>query len=134
MKGRHLFGEGHLLERERLVEEIRYSLSLPFFRADITLFKVSDELLHLEQWTFNSKITPLYCLIAKVLHNYEFELEILILVVLSYCGVSNMVSRRPLFFFINSYSNIILPITYLFFIYFIAIAIKLSYALFQAVV
>ena len=49
MKGRHLFGEGHLLERERLVEEIRYSLSLPFFRADITLFKVSDELLHLEQ-------------------------------------------------------------------------------------
>ena len=70
-------------------------------------------------------------LIAKVLHNYEFELEILILVVLSYCGVSNMVSRRPLFFFINSYSNII---TYLFFIYFMAIAIKLSYALFQAVV
>ena len=73
-------------------------------------------------------------LIAKVLHNYEFELEILILVVLSYCGVSNMVSRRPLFFFINSYSNIILPITYLFFIYFMTIAIKLSYALFQAVV
>ena len=73
-------------------------------------------------------------LITKVLHNYEFELEILILVVLSYCGVSNMVSRRPLFFFINSYSNIILPITYLFFIYFMAIAIKLSYALFQAVV
>ena len=73
-------------------------------------------------------------LIAKVLHNYEFELEILILVVLSYCGVSSMVSWRPLFFFINSYSNIILPITYLFFIYFMAIAIKLLYALFQAVV
>ena len=36
-------------------------------------------------------------LIAKILHNYEFELEILILVVLSYCGVSNMVSRRPSF-------------------------------------
>ena len=33
-------------------------------------------------------------LIAKNLHNYEFELEILILVALSYCGVSNMVSRR----------------------------------------
>ena len=39
-------------------------------------------------------------LIAKILHNYEFELEILILVVLSYCGVSNMVSRRPSFQFI----------------------------------
>ena len=71
-------------------------------------------------------------LIAKILHNYEFELEILILVVLSYCSVSNMVSQRPLF--INSYSNIILPIIYLFFIYFIALVIKLSYALFLAVV
>ena len=39
-------------------------------------------------------------LIAKILHNYEFGLEILILVVLSYCGVSNMVSRRPSFQFI----------------------------------
>ena len=39
-------------------------------------------------------------LIAKILHNYEFELEILILVVLSYCGVSNMVSRCPSFQFI----------------------------------
>ena len=36
-------------------------------------------------------------LIAKILHNYEFELEILILIVFSYCGVSNMVSRRPSF-------------------------------------
>ena len=39
-------------------------------------------------------------LIANILHNYESELEILILVVLSYCGVSNMVSRRPSFQFI----------------------------------
>ena len=36
-------------------------------------------------------------------------------------------------FFISSYSNIILPIIYLFLIYFMAI-IKLSYALFLAVV
>ena len=39
-------------------------------------------------------------LIAKFFHNYEFELEILILVVLSYCSVSNTVSRRPSFQFI----------------------------------
>ena len=37
-------------------------------------------------------------LIAKILYNYVFEWEILILVVLSYCGVSNMVPRRPLFY------------------------------------
>ena len=43
-----------------------------------------------------------------------------------------MVSQSPLF--INSYSNIILLIIYLFFIYFIALVIKLSYALFLAVV
>ena len=47
--GRHLFGEGHLLGRGRLVEEIRYSLFIPFFRADIILFKVSDELLYFSQ-------------------------------------------------------------------------------------
>ena len=39
-------------------------------------------------------------LIANILHNYEFELEILILVVFSYCSVSNMMSRRPSFQFI----------------------------------
>ena len=47
--GRHSFGEGHLLGRGRLVEEIRYSLFIPFFRADIILFKVSDELLYFSQ-------------------------------------------------------------------------------------
>ena len=47
--GRHLFGEGHLLGRGRLVEEIRYSLIVPFFRTDIILFKVSDELLYFAQ-------------------------------------------------------------------------------------
>ena len=52
-------------------------------------------------------------LILQILHNYEFEFEILILVVVSYCGVSNVVSWRPLF--INTYSNIVLPIIYLFF-------------------
>ena len=36
-------------------------------------------------------------LIAKILHNYEFELEFLILALLSYSGVSNMVSWRTLF-------------------------------------
>ena len=41
--------EGHLLGRGRLVEEIRYSLFIPFFRADIILFKVSDELLYFAQ-------------------------------------------------------------------------------------
>ena len=71
-------------------------------------------------------------LIPQILHNYEFEFETLILVVLSYCGVSNMVPRRPLF--INSYSNIVLPIIYLFFINFIPIVIKSSHALFLAVV
>ena len=59
--GGHLFGEGHLLGRGRLVEEIRYSLFIPFFRADIILFKVSDELLYFSQLTFNSKMTPLCC-------------------------------------------------------------------------
>ena len=44
-----------------------------------------------------------------------------------------MVSRRPIFF-ISSYSNIILLIIYLFFIYFKAIVIKLSCALFLGVV
>ena len=44
-------------------------------------------------------------LIAKIVPNYEFKLEILILVVLSYCGISNMVSRRLLFYlFISKYS------------------------------
>ena len=71
-------------------------------------------------------------LIPQILHSYEFEFEILILVVVSYCGVSNMVSWRPLF--INTYSNIVLPIIYLFFIYFIPIVIKSSHALFLAVV
>ena len=71
-------------------------------------------------------------LIPQILHNYEFEFEILILVVLSYCGVSNVVSWRPLF--INTYSNIVLPIIYLFFIYLIPIVIKSSHALFLAVV
>ena len=54
----------------------------------------------MSQWTFNSKITPLYCnsLIAKIVLNYEFKLEILTLVVLSYCGISNMVSRRLFFY------------------------------------
>ena len=66
------------------------------------------------------------------MHSYEFEFEILILVVVSYCAVSNMVSWRPLF--INTYSNIVLPIIYLFFIYFIPIVIKSSHALFLAVV
>ena len=66
------------------------------------------------------------------MHNYEFEFEILILVVLSYFGVSNVVSWRPLF--INTYSNIVLPIIYLFFIYLIPIVIKSSHALFLAVV
>ena len=47
--GRHSFGEGHLLGRGHLVEEIRYSLFIPFFRADIILFKVSDELLYFSQ-------------------------------------------------------------------------------------
>ena len=100
MKGRHLFGEGHLLERERLVEEIRYSLSLPFSEQTSLYLKY---LMNSYIWNSEPSIPrlPHYIvtlLIAKVLHNYEFELEILILVVLSYCGVSNMVSRRPLFF------------------------------------
>ena len=71
-------------------------------------------------------------LIPQILHSYEFEFEILILVVVSYCGVSNVGSWRPLF--INTYSNIVLPIVYLFFIYFIPIVIKSSHALFLAVV
>ena len=29
IEGRHLFEEGHLLERERIVEETRYSLFIP---------------------------------------------------------------------------------------------------------
>ena len=37
-------------------------------------------------------------LIAKIFPNYGFELEFLILVVLSYCGVSNTVSRHLLFY------------------------------------
>ena len=41
-------------------------------------------------------------LIAKILLNYEFELEILILIVLSYCGVSNTPCLGA-FLFINSY-------------------------------
>ena len=71
-------------------------------------------------------------LIPQILHSYEFEFEILILIVVSYCGVSNVVSWRPLF--INTYSNIVLPIIYLFFIYLIPIVIKSSHALFLAVV
>ena len=46
VRGRRLFGEGHLSDRGSLVEEIRFSLLVIFFsRADIILFKVSDDLL-----------------------------------------------------------------------------------------
>ena len=42
-------------------------------------------------------------LIVKIFHNYEFELEFLILVVLSCCGVSNMVSRHLFYQFLFKY-------------------------------
>ena len=43
-------------------------------------------------------------LIAKIVLNCEFKLEILTRVVLSYFGISNMVSRRLLFYlFISKY-------------------------------
>ena len=45
VRGRRLLGEGHLSDRGRLVEEIRSSLLVIFSRADIILFKVSDDLL-----------------------------------------------------------------------------------------
>ena len=37
-------------------------------------------------------------LIEKIVLNCEIESEILILVALSYCSVSNIVSQRPLFY------------------------------------
>ena len=108
VRGRRLLGEGHLSDRGRLVEEIRSSLLVIFFsRADIILFKVSDDLLSV--WHSEYSIPRLLhyivtLLIAKILLNCEFKLEILILVVMSYCGISNMVSRRLLFYlFISKY-------------------------------
>ena len=72
-------------------------------------------------------------LIAKIVLNYEFELEILILVVLSYCGISNMVSRRLLsYLFIFKYSFACYLFVFRFF-FFLPIVIKLSYARFLAV-
>ena len=71
-------------------------------------------------------------LIAKIVLNYEFKLEILILVALSYCGISNMVSRRLLFYlFISKYSFACYLFVFRFF--FLPIVIKLSYARFLAV-
>ena len=70
-------------------------------------------------------------LIAKIFHNYEFELEFLILVVLSCCGVSNMVSRHLFFyqFLFKYYFAHYLFVFHLFYSYFYQI-IKLSYTLF----
>ena len=134
VRGRRLFGEGHLLERERLVEDIRYSIFVTFFPEQTSSYLgylMNSFIWHREHSILRLLHHIVVLLIAKILLNYEFDLEILILVVSSYCGVSNMVSWRPLF--INSYSNILLPVTYLFFIYFIPIFIKLSYAHFLAV-
>ena len=137
VRGRRLLGEGHLSDRGRLVEEMRSSLLVIFFsRADIILFKVSDDLLSV--WHSEYSIPRLLhyivtLLTAKIVLNYEFKLEILILVVLSYCGISNMVSRRFLFYlFLFKYFFA----RYLFvirFFFFLPIVIKLSYARFLAV-
>ena len=100
---RHFFGEGHLLERGRLVEKIRCSLFLTFFSEQTSSYLkylMNSCILHSEPSILRLLNYILTLLIAKILHNYEFELEILILVVLSYCGVSNMVSRRPSFQFL----------------------------------
>ena len=71
-------------------------------------------------------------LIAKIVPNYEFKLEILI--VLYYCGISNMVSRRLLFYlFISKYSFACYLFVFRFFFFFFPIVIKLSYARFLAV-
>ena len=107
VRGRRLLGEGHLSDRGRLVEEIRSSLLVIFSRADIILFKVSDDLLSV--WHSEYSIPRLLhyivtLLIAKIVLNCEFKLEILTRVVLSYFGISNMVSRRLLFYlFISKY-------------------------------
>ena len=70
-------------------------------------------------------------LIAKIVPNYEFKLEILI--VLYYCGISNMVSRRLLFYlFISKYYFACYLFVFRFF-FFLPIVIKLSYARFLAV-
>ena len=132
--GRHFFGEGHLLERRRLVQEIRYSLIVPFSEQTSSYLKylMNSCILHSEPSILRLLHSIVTLLIPQILHSYEFEFEILILVVVSYCGVSNVGSWRPLF--INTYSNIVLPIIYLFFIYFIPIVIKSSHALFLAVV
>ena len=64
-------------------------------------------------------------LIAKIFHNYEFELEFLILVVLSCCGVSNMVSRHLFFyqFLFKYYFAHYLFVFHLFYSYFYQIII-----------
>ena len=97
--GRHLFGEGHSLERRRLVEEIRYSLIVPFSEQTSSYLKylMNSCILHSEPSILRLLHSIVTLLIPQILHSYEFEFEILILVVVSYCGVSNVVSWRPLF-------------------------------------